>query len=73
MKDLALEFGIKLRETRELLGISQDDLALKSGIDRSYIGRIERGEVNISLEKVYKLSSALSCSPCELLPHVLDI
>ena len=73
MQDLASEFGIKLRETRELLGISQDDLALKSGIDRSYVGRIERGEVNISLEKVYMLASALNCLPCKLLPHVMDI
>lgn len=70
MKDLSSQFGKKLREMRELLGISQDDLALKSGIDRSYVGRIERGEVNISLEKVYMLACSLGCAPCELLPHV---
>ncbi len=73
MKDLSSQFGIKLREKRELLGISQDDLALKSGIDRSYVGRIERGEVNVSLEKVYMLASALSCSPCMLLPYGMHV
>ena len=73
MKDLSSQFGIKLREKRELQGISQDDLALKSGIDRSYVGRIERGEVNISLEKVYMLASALGCSPCMLLPYGMDV
>ncbi len=73
MRDLSSQFGIKLREIRELAGISQDDLALKSGIDRSYVGRIERGEVNVSLEKVYMLAATLGCSPCELLPNIVDV
>lgn len=37
-------------------------------IDRSYVGRIERGEVNITLEKLYEIASALKCSPKDLLP-----
>ena len=68
MQDLALQFGTLVRQQRHLAGISQDDLALRTGIDRSYVGRIERGEVNVTLEKVYKLAKGLSCNPRDLLP-----
>ncbi|EAP93890.1 MULTISPECIES: helix-turn-helix domain-containing protein [Vibrio] len=68
MKDLAVKFGMKLREVRKKNGISQDKLALIADIDRSYVGRIERGEVNITLDKVYCLAQALKCNVTELLP-----
>ncbi|MGI2111868.1 helix-turn-helix domain-containing protein [Shewanella frigidimarina] len=68
MKDLAIQFGMKLRSKRKELGISQDKLALLAEIDRSYAGRIERGEVNITLEKAYQLSEVLGCDLRELLP-----
>ena len=68
MNDLAIEFGKKLRAARKAQGISQDDLATQADIDRSYIGRIERGEVNITLEKVYQLAVVLSCPAKDLLP-----
>ncbi|MBJ6911748.1 helix-turn-helix transcriptional regulator, partial [Vibrio cholerae] len=53
MKDLAKKFGHNVRSMRKDKGISQDKLALSADIDRSYVGRIERGEVNITLEKAY--------------------
>ncbi|MCS6233106.1 helix-turn-helix transcriptional regulator [Shewanella baltica] len=68
MKDLAIQFGAKLRDKRKALGISQDKLALLAEIDRSYAGRIERGEVNITLEKAYQLAEVLGCDVRELLP-----
>ncbi|WP_065204326.1 helix-turn-helix domain-containing protein [Shewanella woodyi] len=68
MKDLATQFGAKLRDKRKALGISQDKLALLAEIDRSYAGRIERGEVNITLEKAYQLAEVLECDVRELLP-----
>ena len=68
MKDLAIQFGAKLRAERKRLGISQDKMALLAEIDRSYVGRIERGEVNITLEKAYQLAEALSCDIRALLP-----
>ncbi|GGK49364.1 helix-turn-helix domain-containing protein [Aliivibrio fischeri] len=70
MKDLAASFGKRLREVRKLKGLSQDKLALVAEIDRSYVGRIERGEVNITLEKVYELAEALKCNVTELLPDI---
>ncbi|MCZ4338183.1 helix-turn-helix domain-containing protein [Shewanella colwelliana] len=68
MKDLAIQFGAKLRDKRKALGISQDKLALLAEIDRSYAGRIERGEVNITLEKAYQLAEVLGSDVRELLP-----
>ncbi|MBF4448547.1 XRE family transcriptional regulator [Vibrio anguillarum] len=53
---------------RKTKGLSQDKLALLSEIDRSYVGRIERGEVNITLEKLYELADTLGCDAKELLP-----
>lgn len=68
MKSIAVRFGENLRIMRKQKGISQDKLALLADIDRSYVGRIERGEVNITLEKVYQLAEVLECDPVELLP-----
>ncbi|WP_076416851.1 helix-turn-helix domain-containing protein [Shewanella sp. UCD-KL12] len=68
MKDLAVQFGAKLRDKRKELGISQDKMALLAEIDRSYAGRIERGEVNITLEKAYQLAEVLNCDVREILP-----
>ena len=68
MKDLAKRFGTKLRGKRRDKKVSQDQLALLADIDRSYIGRIERGEVNITLEKAYQLAEVLECDVRDLLP-----
>ena len=66
--DVAKEFGKKLREKRKSLGLSQDKLALDAEIDRSYIGRVERGEVNVTLKVVYTLAATLKCEVKILLP-----
>ena len=68
MKDLAKSFGILFKRKRKEVSLSQDEVALRSGIDRSYVGRIEWGEVNISLEKVYLLAEVIGCSPKDQLP-----
>ena len=68
MSDLSKKFGGKIRAMRKKKGLSQDKLAELSRIDRSYIGRIDRGEVNITLDKLYTLANALGCSPSDLLP-----
>lgn len=52
-------FGKKMREIRKNKGISQEKLAEMAGIDRSYMGNIERGEKNITLKKVYEICDAL--------------
>lgn len=68
MSELTVSFGLKVREQRKLKKITQEQLALLCNIDRSYMGRIERGEVNITLEKIYEIASALKISVKNLLP-----
>ncbi|WP_392340680.1 helix-turn-helix domain-containing protein [Moritella marina] len=68
MKDLAINVGLKIKAKRKEMGVSQDKLALLADIDRSYVGRIERGEVNITLEKLYEIADVLECDAKYLLP-----
>ncbi|WDE09312.1 helix-turn-helix transcriptional regulator [Thalassomonas viridans] len=67
-QDLEVRFGEKLRRVRTDKLISQEVLADKAGLTRSYIGRIDRGQINVSLATLYKLADALEVTPGELLP-----
>jgi len=68
MKAIAVQVGKNIRDRRKQLDITQERLAAMAGIDRSYMGRIERGEVNITIDKLYKLAKILETpAPC-LLP-----
>lgn len=49
MTELAKDIGQLIRKNREIKKISQEHLALLSGIDRSYLGRIERGGVHLTI------------------------
>ena len=60
-------FGQNLRLIRKEKGYSQERLAHDSGIDRSYVGKVERGHVNITIEKIYTLAECLGCSPKNLI------
>lgn len=68
MREIAKTVGTKIREERKAKQLSQDALALACGIDRSYMGRIERGEVNITIAKLYAIAEVLACDPRILLP-----
>lgn len=68
MSELTIQFGQLVRKYRKERNMSQEQLALLCNMDRSYLGRIERGEVNPTLEKIYELSNALRISAHELLP-----
>ncbi|OTG84477.1 transcriptional regulator [Acinetobacter sp. ANC 5054] len=72
MSELSIAFGQLVRKHRKEKNISQEKLALLCNIDRSYMGRIERGEVNITLEKLYDLAKALEVNLHELLPMSFD-
>jgi transcriptional regulator with XRE-family HTH domain len=52
-------FGEVIREIRKEKKLSQEELANKSGLHRTYIGMVERGEKNISLKNISKLSKGL--------------
>lgn len=60
-------FGERVRVLRQARGLSQEALALAAGLDRTYIGGVERGERNISLLNIQKIAQALNVSPADLL------
>jgi len=57
--DIAVVFGQRVRELRKQKGVSQESLAASSGLHRTYIGAVERGERNITLKNAQKIASAL--------------
>ena len=54
-----VKLGVAIRKARKKLGLSQEALAIDAGLDRSYMGGIERGEHNISVVNVQKIANAL--------------
>ncbi|MCK4085509.1 helix-turn-helix transcriptional regulator [Acinetobacter radioresistens] len=68
MSELTIQFGQLVRKYRKERNMSQEQLALFCNIDRSYLGRIERGEVNPTLEKIYELAKALNILMKDLIP-----
>ena len=59
-KDIARSFGHRVRELRRVQGISQEELADRAGLHRTYIGGIERGERNPSLKNIAIIAKVLS-------------
>jgi transcriptional regulator with XRE-family HTH domain len=54
-----MAFGERVRQLRRKAAISQEELASLAGLDRSYIGGVERGERNVSLVNIHKIAKAL--------------
>lgn len=73
MEQLATAIGIRIRAQRKVRGFSQDALALACGIDRSYMGRIERGKVNVTIDKLYVIADVLVCEASIFLPSWADL
>ncbi|WP_122518602.1 helix-turn-helix domain-containing protein [Pseudomonas viridiflava] len=67
-KDGALvSLGAAIRARRKAAGFSQEAFADAAEIDRSHIGKIERGERNVTLLNVLRIAAALQCKPSDLL------
>ena len=60
-------FGKRVRELRKQKGYSQEQLVDKAGLHRTYIGSIERGEQNVSIDNIDKIAKALKTSVALLL------
>ena len=65
-KKILVIFGQKIREVRKDKGFSQEELAHKADLHRTYIGMIERAEKNITLLNIEKIANALETSIKEL-------
>ena len=70
MSQLPLYFGRALRQLRESRGWSQEELAGRADLNRTYVGELERGQAVASLVTLDKLSHALGISVTVLLSHV---
>ncbi|MCX5981986.1 MAG: helix-turn-helix transcriptional regulator [Nostocales cyanobacterium LacPavin_0920_SED1_MAG_38_18] len=65
-------FGIRVRYFRKRLKLSQDELAEKSELHRTYIGAVERGERNISLMNIFRLADALQVTAKDLFDNQIE-
>lgn len=59
-REVLVKFGKKVRSQRTSLGLSQEELASRARVHRTYIGMIERAEKNITLENIEKVAKALN-------------
>lgn len=59
MSEIAKQVGQRIRNYRVKLGLSQEKLAELSGVHPTYIGQVERGEKNATLESIEKIANAL--------------
>lgn len=62
----AVEFGSRVRRCRKTLRLSQEQLGERSGLHRTYIGHVERGELNPTLHNMVLVAEGLGVDPSEL-------
>ncbi len=67
-QNIQIRFGERVRNVRSQKGISQEALADKAGLHRTYVSSVERGERNVSLSTVERLATALEISMADLMP-----
>ena len=66
-KDILKRFGERVRELRSEAGWSQEEFAAECGMDRTYVGGIERGERNLALRNIEKIADTLELTISELM------
>ena len=66
-KNILVNFGERVREIRKGKGLSQEELAHKADLHRTYVGMIERAEKNITLLNIEKIANALEVNIKELI------
>ena len=69
MNSIAKRLGKKIKLARVEKDMSQSNLAHTAGIDSGHIGKIERGELNITVVTLFRIAEALGCRPSVLIPE----
>jgi transcriptional regulator with XRE-family HTH domain len=72
LSDARKVFAARLRQIRQLKGLSQEELADMAGLHRTYIGSVERSERNISIDNMARLAEALEVGIIELLKEEIE-
>ena len=65
--DILERFGLRLRELRKEQGYSQERFAAACGLDRTYVGGIERGERNVALRNIESIAQTLGITLAEMM------
>ena len=68
-----VKIGKKIREMRKLKGFSQEDFAAEAELGRTYYGRVERGEQNISIQNLIQIALTLHVEISELIPPLRQL
>jgi transcriptional regulator with XRE-family HTH domain len=66
MSQATARFGSRVRDSRQAASLTQEGLAERAGVHWSYIGQVERGQVNLTLHNMVKLARALDVDLAEL-------
>jgi len=69
MKTIEKRFGERVKELRQIKGLSQEELAFRAKVHRTYLGGIERGERNPALKNIVAIAKALDVSLSELFSY----
>jgi transcriptional regulator with XRE-family HTH domain len=68
-----VKIGKKIREMRKFKGFSQEEFAAEAGLGRTYYGRVERGEQNISIQNLIQIALTLQVEVGELVPSLRQL
>ncbi|MDP2501394.1 transcriptional regulator [Vibrio splendidus] len=69
MNQLAKEIALNIKRHREKLNLSSTQLSLKAGFSRSYMNKVEKDGVRVTVEKLYMIARVLECDVNDLLPE----
>ena len=70
---LLLEIGSRIRALRKQYQWSQEQLADRASLDRTYVGAVERGERNLAAINLFRIAKTLECEVGDLFPKINDI
>lgn len=68
--DILIRFGQRIRDLRKKRGFSQEAFAAACGMDRTYMGGIERGERNVALRNIERIAETLGLTVAQLMKGV---